>query len=92
MIHQFEVLKIICVSFTDALSSICHLSEEHFGFEVGNHEHLEVISLNVIDCLICTEETLLLDLDNELLQAFDGTCVMSFRAILVLIVANDDPL
>ena len=92
MVHQFEVLKVVCMSLTHALSPICHRSEENFGFEVRHHEHLEVISLNVIDCLICTEETLLLDLDNELLQAFNGTCVMSLRAILVLVVANDDPL
>ena len=92
MIHQFEILKIVSVSLTDTLCTISHLSEEHFGFEVGHHEHLKVISLNVINCLICTEEALLLDLDYELLQAFNSSCIVGLSAIFVLIVAYYDPL
>ena len=91
MVHQFEVLKIVCVSLAHALSAVRHSSEENFGFEIGCHEHLEVISLNVTDGLICTEKALLLNLDNEFLQAFDGSCIVGLCAILVLIVANDDP-
>ena len=92
MIHQLEVLEVVCVGLTDALSPICHHSKEHFGFEVRHHEHLEVIRLNVTDSLICTEETLRLDLDYKLLQAFDGSCIVCLSAILILIVANNDPL
>ena len=74
---------------TNATCAVRHRPKEHLSFQVGHHEHLQVLSLYVADGLVCAEDVLPLDLHDEFLEAFQGASEVRLRAILVIIVADD---
>ena len=48
-----------------------------------------MLRLYLTDCFVRTEDVLTLDLDDEFLEALDGTRIVRLRAILVIIVPNN---
>lgn len=62
MVHELKELEVVSVGLPHPLSSVGHLSEENLSLKVGHHQHLEVISLDLANGLIRTENTLLLNL------------------------------
>ena len=72
----------------DTLSTISHDSEKGLCLKVGDHQHLDVISLNLINRLVCTENALLLDLFGQDLQAFDASLEVRLCAVLIVIVPS----
>ena len=89
VVHQLEELQEVGVRLTNATCAVCHRPKEHLSFQVGHHEHLQVLSLYIADCLVCAEDVLPLDLQDEFLEAFQSACKVRLCAILVVIVANN---
>jgi len=92
VVHQFEVLKIVCVRFLDAGRAVGHCTEEHLCFEVGDHQHLQVVRLDFFQGLVCAEKALSLNLGHQHMQSFDCPGEVRLRGIDVIIVTNDGSL
>ena len=89
VVHELEILQEEGVRLSNATCAVCHRSKEHLSLQVGHHEHLQVLGLYVADCLVCAEDVLPLDLQDEFLEAFQCACKVRLCAILVVIVADD---
>ena len=89
VVHQLEELQEVGVRLTNATCAVCHRPKEHLSFQVGHHEHLQVLGLYIADCLVCAEDVLPLDLQDEFLEAFQSACKVRLCAILVVIVADN---
>ena len=70
VVHQLEELQEVGVRLTNATCAVRHRPKEHLSFQVGHHEHLQVLGLYIADCLVCAEDVLPLDLQDEFLEAF----------------------
>lgn len=48
VVHQLEVLQVVSMSLAHAISPVSHHSEEDLSLQVWGHQHLEVVSLDVV--------------------------------------------